>query len=281
NLNGEQHLITIAEDITERQRMEQEARQRQKELTHVARLSSIGEMASELAHELNQPLTAITTSADGSLRMLESGSPDTDIIIKAIRNASKQANRAGDIIRRIRDFSRKREPKKSQVNINEVVQEALSFIKHEAQEHNIDIKLDLSKQIHTIEVDEVLILQVVLNLLRNGLEAMYESDNDHPCLTIETRQSDDNNVVEVSVQDTGIGIKPDDTEQLFDSFFTTKKSGLGIGLSISRSIIESHRGKLWAENNDHSGATFRFTLPIILQEGGSNINEELITQEEI
>ncbi|KPK74995.1 MAG: hypothetical protein AMJ79_12695 [Phycisphaerae bacterium SM23_30] len=254
-------IVEVVQDITQRKQAEEEVRQRQRELAHASRLSTVGEMASGLAHELNQPLTAISTFAGGSLRMLESGASASEEIKSALQNVAAQAQRAGEIIRRIRDFTRKQEPQRSAVDINHIIQEAVDFIKPEAGKKQVEIRLELAEKLPLVRADAVQIEQVVLNLVRNGIEALEDPAMGQRRLTIQTRLLEHKDAVEVAVCDNGVGFNPEDAEKLFDSFYTTKDKGLGMGLSLSRTIIEWHDGHLWADANPEGGTTFRFTVP--------------------
>ena len=255
-------LIFTALDITQRKQAEAEAQQRRNELAHAARLSTIGEMASGLAHELNQPLTAISAFAAGCLRMLKPAAPVTEEVLAAMQNVAAQATRAGEIIHRIRNFTRKQELQRKDADIHRILTEGTSLIEADLRQKKVKVQLDLGADVPPVPVDAIQIEQVALNLMRNGIEAMDDPSITDRRLHIKTRLTDRRDQVEVSIQDNGVGIDPDKTEKIFDSFFTTKDWGLGLGLSLSRSIIESHGGYLWAVSNPHGGATFKFTLPL-------------------
>ncbi|MCP4711098.1 MAG: PAS domain S-box protein, partial [Planctomycetes bacterium] len=258
-------LIFTALDITQRKHAEAEAQLRRNELAHASRLSTIGEMASGLAHELNQPLTAISTFSAGCLRMLKPGSSVSEEVLAAMQNVAAQATRAGEIIHRIRNFTRKQELKRKNTDINRILTDGTDLIETDIRQKKVKVHLDLGAGIPTVPVDAIQIEQVTLNLIRNGIEAMDDPSITDRRLHIITRITDSKNMVEVSIQDRGVGIDPDKTEEIFDSFYTTKKLGLGIGLSLSRSIIESHGGHLWAASNPAGGATFKFTLPLKIE----------------
>lgn len=255
-------VIEYCLDITERKQLEEQAKRHQAELAHVSRLSAIGEMASGLAHELNQPLCAILSRSDLCLRALDIGSQNTDKIKENLKIIAGQAERAGNVIRRIKAFVKKREPNRSSVDISNVVRETLAFADSEIRNNNIKVSLDLREQIPMVLADRVQIEQVLLNLIRNAIEAMAETEQDKRYLIIQVSQDSDDRI-KVAVRDSGEGLTPEVEEHLFDAFFSTKPNDLGIGLSISRSIINVHQGDLWGQRNpDGNGSTFTFTLPI-------------------
>lgn len=259
------HVIKIIEyclDITERRQLEEQAKVHQAELAHVSRLSAVGEMASGLAHELNQPLCAIQSRADLCLRALDGENQNNDKIKENLRIIEGQAERAGNVIRRIKAFVKKREPNRSSVDICNVVRETLAFADSEIRNNNVKVCLDLSEQIPMVLADRVQIEQVLLNLIRNAVEAMDETEQEKRNLSIQISQ-DSHDKIYVAVRDNGKGLTSEVEEHLFEAFFTTKPNDMGIGLSISRSIINVHHGDLWGEcNPDGDGSTFTFTLPV-------------------
>lgn len=237
-------------------------RQHQAELAHFSRLSTIGEMSSALAHELNQPLCAIASSAKAALRMMKSGDWDSNELLEAMEEAGAQAERAGKIIHRTTKLVRKKEPHRSMVNIENIIDEAIALVEHEAQLKGITIQqVGPSEKLPMFEADAIQIEQVLLNLLRNSFEAMDDIKGSRHQVTIEVSR-DESGAVQVAISDTGHGLPAGNIDRVFEHFFTTKSEGLGMGLSISRSIIETHGGLIWAERRSASGATFRFTLPI-------------------
>jgi C4-dicarboxylate-specific signal transduction histidine kinase len=254
-------------DITERKRAEELARQQHTELAHVSRLSTMGEMASGMAHELNQPLSAIVNYTSGCVHRLRSGTTNTQELLEVIGQVGAQAEKAGEIIRRLRNFVRKVEPQCLPTDINEIVCEATRFIKAEATDHHVSLRVKQAKDLPTVYVDQIQIQQVLLNLLRNGIEAMDETNRDLRVLSVETSQTMED-ALAVAVCDHGRGLTDEVAERVFDPFFTTKAEGMGMGLSISRSIIELHGGRLWAAPNQGDGATFTFTIPPSKHEGG-------------
>lgn len=272
NDNGEiEHYISTGKDVTEKRMAEQSSRQHQDHLAHVSRVSMMGEMASSIAHELNQPLAAIANYAQGCVRRLSGDDYKIGQIIAALENISQQSTRSGEIIRRLRSFVSKGEPKRSKEDINQIVQNAASLAYFEARKKGVILRLNLGENLPPVNADVIQIEQVVLNLVRNAIEAMAKNLWNKRELRIHTWCHDDNQI-EVAVWDTGHGLLPEDQRRLFNAFFTTKREGMGMGLSISRSIIEAHGGSLTAKNNNGQGATFRFTLPVM--QSGDQADED-------
>ena len=239
--------------------LETQARQHQAEVAHAARLSTLGGMAAGLAHELNQPLAAVVSYARGCARRLESGEIPKAALLEVLEEISAQALRAGEVLRRIRDFLRG-ESRRESVDLNDVVRRALRFAEGEARQKEVRLELGLSPEPLRIEVDPIQIEQVILNLVQNGLEVMASNNGTERVLAIGTRRLS-GDTVEVSVRDTGAGVPTDIAARLFEPFFSTKPDGLGLGLSISRTIVEAHGGRLWATPTPGArGTVFRFTL---------------------
>ncbi len=254
-------LWALVRDITERKRAEAQARQHLAELTRAWHANTVGEMASALAHELNQPLCAILNYSNGCLRLSRKEQFSIDTLQISIEQIATQAQRAADIVKRIRGLIAKREPQRTELDLESLVKDATHMLQSEASRHHVTIATKLACDLPTMKGDGVEIEQVLLNLMRNGIEAMSDVDMAHRILTIVGAPSD-GRYVEVAVTDMGRGVAPELAEKIFDSFFTTKDQGLGIGLSLSRRIVESHGGRLWVESDGCSGATFRFTLPV-------------------
>ena len=250
----------LQEEIVERQRAERRARQRQEELAHVARVSTMGEMAAGLAHELNQPLGAIAGFADGCSRMIDSGRAEPAELSGAMQEVSEQAVRAGRIIRRLRAFVARSAPATSTVDLRQLVREVVDLLAMDLRQNRIALELDIPDDLPVVRADGIQVQQVLLNLMRNAIEAVSRDGADEGRLVVAATASDAG-AVEVAVSDDGPGCGSEAMDQLFEAFYTTKASGLGMGLSISRSIVEAHGGRLWATPNDGRGMTFRFTLP--------------------
>lgn len=255
-------LIAEARDVTDLKRMEAEVRTRADELAYYGRLNTMGEMAASIAHEINQPLCAISSYAQTCVSLLSaSGSPNLEEIRGALREVSVQAQRGGEIIRRMRAFVRKQEPQRRETRVNAVVREAVQFIQSDLKQKAVELQLDLAPDDPVIWADDVQIEQVLLNLMRNGIEAMDEGDVHPRRLTVRTHPEKDR-MVEITVSDTGPGIQEAGQHQIFDPFYTTKPLGMGMGLSISRSIAQGHGGKLWATSSEQGGACFHVTVPV-------------------
>ena len=255
-------LVANIEDVSDRKRAEEQLRKAQAELAHVMRVTSLGELAASIAHEINQPLAAIEANAAASLNWLGASSPDLDLVRDALADIVSDGHRAGRVIQRIRQIATKSEPLKSQLDLNDVIDDVLALVRSEVQKHRVSVRVALAAALPPALGDRVQIQQVVINLVMNGVEAMT-AVNDRPRELVIRSEAHDKDQVLVSVQDAGVGIDPRHADQLFDAFFTTKPAGMGMGLSISRSIIEGHGGRLWATPNPTSGATFQFTLPVM------------------
>ena len=260
-VDGRTVRVQIAADITDRKHIDEVNLQQQKRLEQTSRLITMGEMASSLAHELNQPLSAIANYCAGCVKRMQSGNYQFDDLLAAMQKASDQAERAGKIIRRMRDMVKKSDPNRQPVPLTELVDEARAFADIEAQRTSTQLLVDIPENLPKIVVDRIMIEQVLLNLVKNGIEAMHGIPIERRCLSLKARQLDDR-MVEVSVADQGHGIEEGDIERIFAPFYTTKSEGMGIGLAICRSIIEFHQGRLWVEPRREGGTVFRFTVPI-------------------
>ncbi len=249
---------SLEQEIKERQFAQEQALNHQAELAHVARLSTMGEMASGLAHELNQPLSAINTYVQGSIRRINMGTDKPEDLIYALQQTAQQAERAAGIIRRLRSFVRKGESHKTYSDINHLVNEVNHFLEIQLKNKSVKLVLELENDLPPILADIIQIEQVLINLLKNAIESMSEIEN--PEIILRTKRRD-HNLIELCVIDSGHGISKDKLKRIFNPFFTTKSSGMGMGLSISSSIIEAHNGTLYAKNNPILGAQFCFTLP--------------------
>lgn len=269
--DGRRVRLQVARDITERRHHEEASRIQQEKIQITSRLTTMGEMASSLAHELNQPLTAITNYSMGAVAMVKAGHTDLNTLLPALEKAASQAQRAGKIISRIREFVKRSEPRRQSIQIDTVIENAISLAEIHARKRQIIIERLIPEDLPDVLADPILIEQVLLNLLKNGLEAMDQSEVGN--LIVSVMLHDDQ--IEVGVKDRGHGLT--DPERLFEPFFSTKSEGLGMGLNICRTIIESHHGRLWASNNPEGGTTFRFTLPCVeqLSTAQHNQSEEL------
>jgi PAS domain S-box-containing protein len=261
-LGNRRLLCGVVRDISERKRAEEEARQRQAELAHISRLTLIGEMASSLSHDISQPLSTILFYARGCVRRMRSGTADLDALVDVMEKVAMQAEAAGRIVRRLREFVSKRAPHFSTVDVNGVVRRSLSLVQSEISEAGIAAHLQLAESLPPVRADRIQLEQVILNLVRNGAEALQGVEAG-PRELIVTTSSSAGDTITVAVHDTGAGLSVEGAERVFDSFFSTKPNGMGMGLSISRSIIESHGGRLWAASNVGCGATFQFSLPVM------------------
>ncbi len=247
-------------DITEQKRAEEMGRQHLERVQQTSRLITMGEMASSIAHELNQPLAAIANYCSGCVSRLSAEGYRREELLAAMEKASAQAERAGKIIRRLRDFVNKREPHRAPAPLGEVVDDAIGFAQLDAKKAGVDIRVDVPSGLPPVFVDRVMIEQVVLNLVKNGVEAMQPPARGRE-LTV-TARADGERGVELAVSDRGKGFAAEDAERLFAPFYTTKPEGMGMGLSICRTIVEFHGGRLWAQPNPGGGSVFRFTLPL-------------------
>ena len=257
-------LVGIAQDITERKQAEEDARRHREELSHVTRVATMGELAASLAHEINQPLTAIMSNAQAAQRFLDGDEPDLEEVGEILLDIAKDGGRASGVIQRLREMIKKGDLERSPLDINNVIHQVIMFIHGEAEEKRVSITFDLATGLPPVLGDSVQLQQVVLNLVLNGLEAISQVEQGSRELVVRTSK-DKSDTISVAVCDTGIGLHDDVMERIFDPFFTTKPQGMGMGLSICRSIVEAHGGFLWAENNPDGGATFWFTLPISSQ----------------
>ncbi len=254
-------LVAQIEDLTDQRKTEQDAIENRERLAHVDRVSLLGEMAAGIAHEINQPLTAIANYADAARRRVGADNADPAKLLSSLEKVSRQAQRAGEVIRRLRALVRKRESQREHADINELTRDSVKLADVDARIHDINIDVELTSETTTVYVDSVQIQQVILNLLRNAVDATETEPSANRTIELKT-DIVDGELVEVSVTDSGEGVSDEAAERVFSPFFTTKQSGMGMGLSISRSIINSHGGHLWFTRNPARGTTFQFTLPL-------------------
>ena len=260
----ERFFTGFVRDLTERQQTEARLQELQAELVHVSRLTAMGEMASALAHELNQPLSAIANYMKGSRRLLENSADEhAGQVRDAMDKAAEQALRAGQIIRRLRDFVARGESERRVEDVKKLVEEASALALVGAKDRGVRVRFEFDPRVDFVLADKVQIQQVLLNLMRNAIEAMEEADRRE--LVVSTAEKSDK-MVEISVADTGSGISPEISAQLFQPFMTTKAHGMGVGLSISRTIIEAHGGAIAPRPNPGGGTIFSFTLPAVAKE---------------
>ena len=254
-------ILETNNDITERKRAEEALSKAQTELAHITRVMTMGELAASIAHEINQPLAAVVTNGSACMRWLTRSQPDLEEAKGTVQRIIRDGKRASEIIARIRALLKRTATNRAPLDINEVIQETIALAGSEAQRLRVALRTDFAANLPAVLGDRVQLQQVILNLMMNGIEAMSSIGDGSRRLLIKT-QRDDSQKVLISVTDFGIGLDPKRAEHLFEAFFTTKREGMGMGLSISRSIIEAHGGRLWATPNAGPGATFQFTVPI-------------------
>lgn len=248
-------------DITERKNAEEDRRLLREELTHMSRITTIGTLAGALAHEINQPLTAIMSNAQAALRFLDAEKPNIDELREILSDITDDTIRSSDVIHQLRDFMKKGEIALIPLNINETIKEVVNLTHRDAESRHISIRIDTNEDLPEVMGDKVQLQQVILNLVINGFDAMMYQDADSRELVIQTEQDEDNSI-HIAVQDTGMGIEEEKLEQIFEPFVSTKPEGMGLGLSINQYIINAHNGRMWATNNPDHGATVHFTLPV-------------------
>ncbi|MDB5041565.1 MAG: sensor histidine kinase, partial [Candidatus Eremiobacteraeota bacterium] len=258
--SGQLEFIGALMDVTAAKRAAEDLRKAQADLANVARVTTLGELAASIAHEVNQPLTAVVSNAEAARRWLDRGTPSLDEARAAVESIIKSGHRAGDITRRVRALLNKADAQKTPLDINDVSNEAAALVQHELVRYRVLLRMELAADLPWVNGDRIQLQQVIVNLVINGIEAMQPVTDRPRELVIGTHQDDAHQVV-VAVKDTGVGIGTEDADQLFGAFFTTKSGGMGMGLSICRSIVEAHGGRLSASGNVGPGATFQFALP--------------------
>jgi signal transduction histidine kinase len=250
-------------DVTASKQAEEERerlRRTQAELTHVNRVSTLGELTASLAHEIKQPIGAAVTNAEACVRLLDRDQPDISEAREAVLEMVKDARRAADIVDRVRSLYQKGSSELNSVDVNEVIREMVVMLANEANRHSVTISTDLTAGLPHMMADRVQLQQLLMNLMLNGIEAMRGTSGE---LGIKSQLSGDGHLL-ISVADTGVGLPTEDTDKIFDAFFTTKSQGTGLGLAISRSIVNAHGGRIWATANSGRGATFHIALPPIV-----------------
>ncbi len=251
-------------EIAERKRAEDAYYEAQAELDRVTRMSAMGALAASISHEVNQPLAAVVTNADACMMWLSSDPPNLEEARAAVDSIAQQGTRASDVVRHIRAMFTKTSPERELVQINDLIREVINLIEGAAARNQVELLTQLGADLPATAADRVQLQQVIVNLILNGIEAMSDVSNRPRRLMIRSQMQNSDELL-VSVRDSGVGIAPKDEKRIFEAFFTTKAQGMGMGLSISHSIIEAHGGRLWASSNSDHGATFQFTLPAVRQ----------------
>jgi PAS domain S-box-containing protein len=263
--SGSIAFVGAVTDVTARKRAEEELHEAQADLAHVTRVTALGELTASIAHEVNQPLAAVVTNAAACLRWLDHETPNLDEARSTVKSIINDGNRAGEVIQRVRALVNKTSDQKVPLHINEVVNEVITLVQHELFSHRVSLRMELAPALPLVLADRIQLQQVILNLVINGVEAM-QSVTDRPReLMIRTHQDEARKIL-VTVKDGGVGIDAENADRLFNAFFTTKSNGMGMGLSICRSIVDAHGGRLSASSNVGPGATFQFTLPLHQEE---------------
>jgi PAS domain S-box-containing protein len=247
-------------EMSERSRAEERLREQQTQLAHAARLSSLGQMAAEMAHELNQPLSAISNYVRGTQRRVQAGGLALEDVLSTLDIIGKEANRAADVIRRTKNFVRQQSPSRTPLDLGAVAHEAIKLVQHELRDRQIKLELQIGESLPRCAGDFVQLQQVIVNLVLNAADALESLPADARRVVVAVRSQGDS--LELSIADTGPGLSAPVAERIFDAFFSTKPEGLGLGLPISRGIIESHGGRLWAERVPEGGTCLRFTIPV-------------------
>jgi C4-dicarboxylate-specific signal transduction histidine kinase len=266
--NGDAELLATYVDVTDRKRAQEEherLRQLEADLAHVNRLSIMGELAASLAHEILHPIATARNNARAGMRYLDQRPPNLDEVKEALSCVVRDADRAKNIVDRMRDHIKKAPPRKEPIDVNEAINEVTEMVQSAIARNRVSVRTRLSEGLIPVEGDRVQLQQVVVNLILNAVEAMSTVENGARELSISTEQCDTGGI-RVAVGDSGPGIEPEHLQRVFEPFYTTKASGIGMGLSICRSIIDGHGGRLWAEANEPRGTVFQFTLPATQEE---------------
>jgi C4-dicarboxylate-specific signal transduction histidine kinase len=257
---GEDEIVGALIDVSEAREAQESLHAAQTALAHAARVATLGEMSASIAHEVNQPLAGIVTNGEAGLRWLDRKEPELGEIRSALERIIRDGKRASQVVERLRALARKAPQQTALLDLNEVISEGVALVQREIQGHRVALQLDLARDLPSVLAGRVELQQVVINLMMNGVQAM-EPVTDRPRRLV-VRSFAQAEEVLVSVQDSGIGIDPENMGRLFNAFFTTRTNGMGMGLSIGRSIIESYGGRIWASSNDGAGTTFQFALPV-------------------
>jgi len=268
--DGQLEYIAVVQDVTARRMSEEALAKARSELANVSRITSLGVLAASIAHEVNQPLSGIVTNASTCQRMLAAAPPNVDGALETMRRTIRDANRASDVITRLRALFSKKDATAESVNLNDAIREVIALSLSALQRNRVILRQELAEDLPAVTGDRIQLQQVILNLLRNASDAMSTVDDRPRELLIRTER-DEGDQVRLSVKDAGVGLDPQAVDRLFEAFYTTKNDGMGIGLSVSRSIIESHHGRLWAAQNDGPGATFSFSIPCTPERAGGAV----------
>ena len=257
-------FVGSSTDITERKQAEEALHQAQKDVARINRITTMGELTASLAHEVKQPIAAAVTDANTCVRWLSRDDPDVEEAREAASRVVKDATRAAEIITRVRQLFKKGTPEQALIDVNEIIREMIVLLGSDATRYDVSIQTELAKDLPQVMGDRVQMQQVLMNLMTNSIDAMKDLDGTRELII--SSQAEDGQLM-ISVSDTGVGLPPKQADQIFDAFFTTKPQGTGMGLRISRSIVESHGGRLWAADNSPRGASFHLTLPIKAEAG--------------
>jgi C4-dicarboxylate-specific signal transduction histidine kinase len=261
NEQGQVEYIGAVQDITRRRLSEEALGKARSELARVARVTSLGALTASITHEVSQPVFGIITNASTCLRMLTADPPNIDGAVETVRRTIRDGNRASEVITRLRAMFSKKDPTNESVDLNEATREVIALSSNELKRSRVILRPEFSDDLPQVTGDRIQLQQVILNLLLNASDAM-SGVHDRPRQLLVKTERDEADCVRMTVQDSGVGVEPQSVDKLFEAFYTTKNGGMGIGLSVSRSIIENHRGRLWAEPNDGPGATFSFSIPL-------------------
>jgi C4-dicarboxylate-specific signal transduction histidine kinase len=253
-------IVGAVMDITQAKRAQEALHETQAELAHITRVTTLGQLSASIAHEVSQPLVGIVTNGDASLRWLEREAPNVEEARQAVKRIISDADRASNVIRRIRDLAKKATPEMARVDVNEVIEDAIALVRHQALSHRAVLRLDLANGLPEVLGDRIQLQQVIINLVMNGVEAMTLVSDRPRAVVIQSQPREQDHVL-VAVRDAGVGLEPGIADRLFSPFYTTKPGGMGMGLSICRSIVEAHGGRVWATINSGPGATIQFTVP--------------------
>jgi C4-dicarboxylate-specific signal transduction histidine kinase len=261
-------FVGTTTDIDDQKRAEETLRQAQSDLAHVARVATLNAMTASIAHEVSQPLSGVLTNASTGLRFLAADPPNVGGAIETSRRTIRDANRAAGVLKRLREMFAKKGPNTELVDLNDATRDVIAIAAGELQRRSARLQTEFSDGLPPVSADRVQLQQVILNLLLNAADAMDSIEDRPRALLVRTGHESDA-AVRLEVRDSGTGIDPATVEKLFEAFHTTKANGMGVGLSICRSIIEGHNGRLWATPNDGPGATFSFSIPVAIEPAGA------------